>query len=62
MKKPTYIFRVHNPNSPEITASFFLKNAVSANAQSIEKKILHIANSTDKARPPKKTVFLSASV
>lgn len=62
MQNPTYVFRFHNPNSPETTASFFLKTAVAANAQSIEEKILHIANTKEQAKPMKKTAFLSASV
>ena len=62
MQNTTYIFRFHNPNSTEITASFFLKTAVAANAQSIEEKILHIANTKEQAKTPKRTAFLSTSV
>jgi hypothetical protein len=62
MQNTTYIFRFHNPNSTEITASFFLKTAVAANAQSIEEKILHIANTKEQAKTPKRTTFLSTSV
>lgn len=62
MQKPTYIFRFHNPNSTEITASFFLKTTVAANTQTIEEKILHITKSKEQISPTKKTSFLSASV
>ena len=62
MKKQPYIFRFHNPNSTEITASFFLKTAVTANAKNIEEQILHIAMSNEQIKSSKKSAFLSASV
>ena len=62
MKAKNYTFEFYNPNSTETTASFFLKIAVEANAKSIEEQILHTAATQPKAKSPKKTAFLSASV
>lgn len=62
MKVKNYTFEFYNPNSPEATASFFLTLAVAANAKSIEEQILHTVANQPKAKSPKKTAFLSASV
>lgn len=62
MKSKNYTFEFYNPNSSETTASFFLKIAVAANAKSIEEQILHTVAAQQKAKPPKKSAFISASV
>ena len=62
MKSKNYTFEFYNPNSPETTASFFLKIAVAANAKSIEEQILHTVAAQQKAKSSKKSAFISASV
>ena len=62
MKNQNYIFQFHDPNSVEITASFFLKCAIAANAKNIEEKILHTIASQEQIIPSKKSAVLSASV
>lgn len=61
MKAKNYTFEFYDPNSSEKTASFFLKLAVAANANNIEEQILHTA-AQQKAKAPKKSAFISASV
>lgn len=62
MQNPNYVFRFHNPNSAESTASFFLRIAVIANAKNIEEKILHTVTAQEKAKTPKKSAVRSAAV
>ena len=62
MKAKNYTFEFYNPNSPETTASFFLKIAVAANAKNIEEQILHTVATQTKAKSPKKSAFISASI
>ena len=62
MQEQNYIFRFHNPNTEEVTAAFFLRTAVEANAQKIEEMIVHIVSSKEPKRSAESKAFLSASI
>ena len=62
MQNQNYVFRFHNPNSVESTATFFLKIAITANAKKLEEEILHTITSQEKVKSSKKSTFISASV
>ena len=62
MQNQNYVFRFHNSNSVEYTASFFLKTAINANVKKIEEEILHTMASQEKIKSAKKSAFISASV